>query len=115
MSAIGASALPTPAAVSVREEQTVERTPEGHMARWRLVDSYAPPRVWTFVWTNVSVATAAAVRAHYRDHGVASFILKIPRTGEEAPVRWRGGPQIQWQSARFASSMSAEFEEALIP
>jgi hypothetical protein len=115
MSSIPANALPTPSLVSVAFDDTLQRSPPGHVGRWRVVDEQVRVRVWTFTWLEVPAAVAAAVRAHHEDHGLGTFILAVPRTGENVRALWMGEPQVQWRSAKFARSVVAQFEEALIP
>lgn len=110
---IAAGSLPPPHEVLVDDDSVVRVTGEGQLPFWSRPDAALDPRVFRLQWRDLSGAAADAIRRHYAEHRAGSFQITIPRTGEVVRVTWRTPPSISWSSWQFASSVTAELDEAL--
>lgn len=112
MPTIAAGMLPPPHLVAVRDASVLLVSAIGRLPFHRQPDPDLAPRAFTLTWGNLVGAAADAIRRHYDEHPQAVFAITL-RGGEVVRVQLSAPPTIQWASASFASSVTAEAEEVI--
>jgi hypothetical protein len=103
---IDADALPRPSRVewedgTVRVQSNGWRS--GGILRTRTPDPQLRPRRWSLIYERVHGAVAAALRAHFAEHGNTDFAWTPPGTSIAARVIYREPTTIDWDNATSAS------------
>ena len=111
MVAIALDSLPPVHELTTADESVVLVTERSRLPFQHVPDPQVEPRLFRGTWRNVSGSVARAIRAHCMAHHTAPFRIRVPRTGELVTVMWRSFPTIQWVSAAWASTVTAELEE----
>lgn len=103
---IAADALPRPSLVEF-EDGTVRLQSSGWrsggLLRTREPDPQLRPRRWSLTYERVHGAVAAALRAHFAEHGNRDFDWTPPGSSFPARVIYREPTTIDWDNATSAS------------
>lgn len=104
--------LPPPHLVLVRDDSALLVSSIGRLPFHRRPDPDVLPRTFSLAWRWPPAAAADAIVRHYDEHPNGVFTITL-RGGEQVRVQLVGRPNIQWSSATFAESVSAEAAEVL--
>lgn len=75
-------------------------------------DTQVRPDQFELLYSAVPAAVANAVWAHYRDHGLGTFVWTYPRTGAQLVVFHAAAPSIVWRNRVASADARAVLEIA---